>query len=362
MTPRFMIALVMLWALAGPGRALAESGPHSDPEPESKWEVTITPYVWLPAVSADLDFSDGTAVELDETQIDDLLRINWFGFLQGEVRRDKWMVLADAVAFNITYEPKLDPRTIEFPGASFSDSFEKKKTFNVGGANHEIGPIDFSGEIDVDVSGFDVMVGPLDVELNLQLVMAQLMGGYRLYDVPVAGVFGGPVADEDHRRITLDAFGGGRFWSLKGWANVGVPPVERSAFDVSASARLSASGGGQPIGNLPINTPEFRKDAAVDFGDVTVPAGTPLSGGKYQVKMSEWWVDPVIGLRARGGISLAWFGGAVTWRAVGGLGWHFGERWSAELAMRALSIDRESAESKVTITLWGPQLGLTYRF
>jgi len=374
MKPRYTIALAILCALAG--AAHAESGPHSDPEPESKWEFSITPYVWLPGIDGELGFEDASSIEVNDSQLTSLLNVNYFGFLAGEVRRDRWLVMADSMLLNITFEPKGNPRTIEFPGASFSQSFEKQKTFNVGGANHEIGPIDFSGDVNVDVSGFDVSVGPLDVELNLNLILAQLMGGYRVFDVPVAGVFGGPVADDDHRRLTFDVFGGARYINVKAWANVGIPPTERSSFDVSASADLSVSGGGQPIGNLPINTPEFRKDRSVDFGTVTVPPGTPLSGGKYLAAVKVWWVDPVVGLRVRGGITqntywivsgdIGGFGigsaSKLTWQAVGGLGWHFGESWSAELSMRALEIDRESANTTVRLLLWGPQLGLTYRF
>lgn len=369
---RHAIALLMLGALAAP--AVAESGPHSEPEPE--WEVTITPYVWLPGVDGEIATADTTTVDLDISQLTNLLNVNYFGFLKGEVRRGRWMVAADGLLFNINYEPKTNPRKVSFPGGSVSGSFDKQRTVNVGGANHQIGPIDVSGNLEVDVSGFDVFAGPVDLNLNLNLIMGELMGGYRLFDVPVAGIFGGPVAADDHRSLTLDAFAGARYWNVKGWADIGFPPLERSSFEVSASAELSVAGGGRRVGRLPITTPEFSAQQEIDFGGVTVPAGTPTSGGKYRATLKEWWVDPVIGLRAQGGITKSWswvlsgdIGGfgigsasKLTWQTRGGLVRQLGERWNIELALRALEIDRESADTTVRVLLWGPMVALSYRF
>lgn len=369
-----LLALFLL--LGGPGApAAAEPGPHSDPGP--RWEISITPYAWLPAIDGDIAAGDVEA-DVDVSNTDALSAVNWAGFLEVEVRRGRWLVIADAFGVNATSEISSDIQTVRFPGVSLTESFSRNatKTVEVGPVEYELGPAQLDGTVNLDIPGFDVAVGPVDVEVNTQLVMADLTLGYRLLDRPVAGIFGGEVADDDARRLTLDLFGGGRYWDVKGWINVGIPPVTTPSFTVTPTAAVTGTVGGGTLPRIPVEVPELRAPRDIEFDAITIPEGDVISGGSMRVTLKERWVDPIIGLRARGDFAEKWYwvvsgdvggfgiGSAsnFTWQALVGIGWRFGEHWSTQLSWRALEIHRRDANSDIRLRLQGPQLGFTYRF
>jgi hypothetical protein len=88
---------------------------------------------------------------------------------------------------------------------------------------------------------------------------------------------------------------------------------------------------------------------------------------------SETWVVPLIAARAIVPFADRWtatlsgdFGGTgsddKTWQALGSLDYAFNETWSAVLAYRYLTIDKSIGGSDTTIEMYGPALGVTYRF
>ncbi len=90
--------------------------------------------------------------------------------------------------------------------------------------------------------------------------------------------------------------------------------------------------------------------------------------------LSETWVDPLIGGRARVTIGDRWFGSAfadvggfsaasdLTWQVLATLGYRFDERWSVEGGWRYVSIAKEIDGRDVETDFSGPLLGLTARF
>ena len=88
---------------------------------------------------------------------------------------------------------------------------------------------------------------------------------------------------------------------------------------------------------------------------------------------SETWVVPLVGARAILPIADRWtatlaadLGGTgsdeKTWQALASLDYAFRENWSAVLAYRYMNIEKSVQGNDTTIELYGPALGVTYRF
>ena len=98
-----------------------------------------------------------------------------------------------------------------------------------------------------------------------------------------------------------------------------------------------------------------------------------LIGGQ-SFGMSETWVDPLIGGRARFTITDRWFatvladvggfrtGSDLTWQIFGSLGYQIDERWSVQGGWRYVAIKKEIEGSIVATDFSGPLLGFTARF
>jgi len=97
-----------------------------------------------------------------------------------------------------------------------------------------------------------------------------------------------------------------------------------------------------------------------------------LAGQRFG--MSETWVDPLIGGRARFDITDGWFatifadvggfrtGSDLTWQIFGSFGYQFNERWSVQGGWRYVAIEKTINGRDVEIDLNGPLLGFTVRF
>jgi hypothetical protein len=95
---------------------------------------------------------------------------------------------------------------------------------------------------------------------------------------------------------------------------------------------------------------------------------------RQRVGVSETWVDPVIGGRARVGIGGQWFatlladvggfGGDsdLTWQVFASVGYQFDPRWSLQGGWRWFSAQKEIEGLDVETDFSGPLLGLTMRF
>lgn len=93
-----------------------------------------------------------------------------------------------------------------------------------------------------------------------------------------------------------------------------------------------------------------------------------------RVRVSETWVAPLLGGRARVAITDRWFATAfadvggfsaasdLTWQVLTILGYQFNERWSVEGGWRYVSIEKKIEGRDVETDFSGPLLGLTARF
>ena len=136
--------------------------------------------------------------------------------------------------------------------------------------------------------------------------------------------------------------------ALSGYAAYRVEQNERIAIDLMAGFRINS----------------------VDLDLSLSPGLLPAQ----RLGLSETWVDPLIGGRARVAIADRWFATAfadvggfgaasdLTWQVLATLGYRFDERWSVEGGWRYVSIEKEIEGRDVETDFSGPLLGLTARF
>jgi hypothetical protein len=189
----------------------------------------------------------------------------------------------------------------------------------------------------VSVGSLPIEAGPLSADITLNEYSFALSAGYRVLDMLFPGVTDGGAAN-DPRRLHVDAYVGGRYWYIDQRIDLSVPP---------------ATVGGTPI---------------------------PGGGRNVRVDPNDWWVDlqlgMLIGLRPWQRWSFG-LGGAIggfgigsssdfSWQASLLGNWHFGERWSLNLAYRGLGFDRRfgsgSEDLSLNLAQHGPLLGITYQF
>jgi len=98
-------------------------------------------------------------------------------------------------------------------------------------------------------------------------------------------------------------------------------------------------------------------------------------GGIYRTPSVEVnWVDPIIGLRGQYPLSERWtlaaladiggfgVGSELTWEAYAGANYAFNDHFSGVFGYRYMSIDYEDDTITMDINLYGPMLGIQYRF
>lgn len=200
------------------------------------------------------------------------------------------------------------------------------------------------GTVGVDMSTADVLS---DLDLAFMGVLEARNGRWGL----IADLF---YAELSQSRATPlgPLFSRGRVETtakaLSGYAAYRVSDNERLAFDVLAGFRVTG---------LEV--------------DLSLSAGA-LPGQRFGV--SETWVDPVIGGRARVALGGNWFATALadvggsggdsdlTWQVFASVGYQFDPRWSVLGGWRWFSIEHELEGLDVETDFSGPLLGLTIRF
>lgn len=266
-------------------QATAPAAGEAQPIPAAeRFTVTFSPYVWFTSFNG-TQTTDGISVDIDESFLDIVDNADTVFGLMGSL--------------DMTY----DRFVFQINGAwSTAEFSEKRGAFRNG---------EVSAHVDVDS------------------LWAELLGGYRIVDNPI----GEP---SEHRKFTLDGFGGVRFTSL----------------DVDATFTASTT--------------------------VTLPNGTVLQPSASREKSdSEDWAEPFVGLRMGWDISEGWSlmvrgdvggfgaGSDFAWQAVAGIGyrWRF-KTWDFALfgGYRALSQDYSNGDFTWDMTVHGPILGMQFTF
>jgi hypothetical protein len=296
-------------------------------EDDEGWAFMFAPYIWGLSMDGDATVG-GTTTEIDTSFRDILEQFNFglMGILGAE--KGPWSIGVDGMGALLGDEQELDPVPIGF-----------------GPATVQQGPITLS------IPRVGTSVGPTEIDFDSTMVIVRVAGGYRLYSRQL----GGP---DSHRRFDLHAYAGGRFWYLKMEIDVEIPPVRIPGFSVGATARLPIGGG-----------------RLIDLGSATVPGAT-VGGVDRSFEDSQWWIDPLIGLRFHADLSDRWqlFGhGDVggfgigsasdfTWEAALAAGYRVSRSWTLALGYRAIGIDHDGSAVQLDAVMHGPQIGAVYRW
>ena len=99
-----VLVAVMLLTCATVAKAAEE-------KPDDRWRFTITPYLWLPSVSASAKLTLPSGLESTSTDVDSGLE--FAALLNMEVRKGRWSIFSDIMYLNASADG-----TAHFPGVS----------------------------------------------------------------------------------------------------------------------------------------------------------------------------------------------------------------------------------------------------
>jgi hypothetical protein len=280
---------------------------------------------------------------------DILERINIGFFGKFQVRRDRAFIFSDVMFANLGDEVSAGPVRLGFGPATLT------RTAPVGPRGRG------AAAATVDIPRVSTLVGPAEVDIEFKMLTVDLAAGYRVFSAPISQLLGEPNPD-DPRRFDVDLFAGGRYWRLEPEFTLKVPAVTVPA--VSVNPRLALTG------------PRGRFTREVDFGDVEVFSGVTTAGIDQDFEASEWWIDPMLGIRlgadateriklvVMGDVGGFGIGSAAdfSWQAAGLLSWQFAEQWSVVTGYRARGVDRDHGDLGLDLVIQGPVFGFIWRF
>jgi hypothetical protein len=316
-----LLAIPLGWFLTLPASpALADDS-------DQGWEFSFAPYLWALLLDGEAG-AGGTTTDVD-VPFDTILKDLNFGLMgQFTARRGRWLGIFDGLYAELEDHETLDPKPIGFGPASVRD-----------------------GPLVISIPRVQASLGPTKVDVDIKLYKLKLAGGYRLLSHPLGGL-------DDPRQMTLDVYAGGRFWYVGTDIEVRIPQSRIPGFSVGASLE-------------PLRFP----GRSIDLGGVQVP-GAALGGLDENFSSSEWWIDPLVGMRLDadlterfelsvigdvGGFSIG-SASQFTWEAQGVLGYRVSDRWTLALGYRAIGVDRPKGSAAFDGTLHGPILGAVFRW
>jgi hypothetical protein len=280
-SPTATTATVDPSAPAGGSKEPAPAIPSTDP----KLEVAITPFIWLVGF-------DGT---VGVRGINADINKNFFQILD-----DTDHVFGLMGAVDVTYDRFV---------------FQLNGTWTTA---------------EVEQEPARVPAGTINSNVNMDSSWVEIFAGYRVVDHAFDD------APRTKRRLTLDAFVGGRFT----WIDS----------DLTVSTQVP----------------------------IQLPDGSILNPGDARfVDESEFWADPFVGLRLDLGLTENWnlgfrgdiggfgAGSEFSWQAFGGVGYRFNfETWTMNVfaGYRAIGQDYSEGDFTWDVVTHGPMVGLSFAF
>jgi hypothetical protein len=351
-----------------------EEGTATTAAEQGNWEFDLAAYGWLTDMTGTMRARD-TTVDVDPQLWHDVVQ-NLNGALMGgvEVRyRGRWLLNVDLVGASLSEDIERGPYSVGFGPRTFTrDLRTADLSFPV---DTRAGTLDVPIRVDpgtlrVDVPRVDTAIGPFDVDVDILMIVSRAQIGYRVLDEPALELLGRTPIGDDRRRVRVDLFAGLRYWYLRTEIDIESPPIRVPEFEVTSSlSGGSVRVGGQRIPPRTAAIPTVRLPG-LEFG------GTTFGGTDIDETASNWWIDPLIGIRVGAGLTERVgivFAGNVggfdigsaskfSWETLAYLDWRFGETTSLALGYRALGLDRRKGEAQADIIMHGPLLGLIFRF
>jgi len=278
---RIVMGMVLLAAMTAaiftaPAQAQTEA-------PAGLWMFSITPYVWLPNVNGTLKYGvppgASGSPEVEAGPNDYLENLQGLILLSGEARRDRWSVFTDVIYLSFGDEES-SVRSINFGGSLVSSSLNLATTSSLRGTAWTLG------------AGYAVQTG---------------------------------------QPVTLDVFGGLRYFSLQASTNW------QLVTDVTVTG-----GGGLTFPR----TGGISAGADLWDGIIGVRGRVPLG-------LSDWSIPYYLDIGA--GSS------QLTWQGMIGIAYTF--KWGdVTLTYRNLYFDQKDDKLVQNLRFDGPALGATFRF
>jgi hypothetical protein len=283
---RLSRSLIVLVALALVSTVAVAGSPPDEPEasalkPERArdWEVSVTPYLWIPSLGGDADVRGSTAdFGVSASEILGALSIGGMGDVQA--RWHRWLFSTDAVY---------------------------SKLRGSGSQTATVGPFMAPGPIGAAYPAQDVQA---DLRDTFQMLIVDTKVGYRLLDLQAPPIFGSPGPGED-RRFFLDLAAGFRFWYLTSDLSLQLPSIT--------------------LPDRTLGGRKFESTTRDDWFD-------PLVGLRVGMDVTRSVSVSMIGDVGGFGIGSA---SDVTWQAIGLIDYRLGQHWSLDFAYRALAINRD---------------------
>jgi hypothetical protein len=346
-------------------------GPAAAAEP-GDWRFDLAAYGWLTDITGHASVGDVT-LDVDPQLFKDIVD-NLDGALMGAVEaryRERWIVSLDLFGAQLSdhietgpFSVGFGPRTFEVAGRAFSTTLPVETRIGTLEVPLRVDP----GVLRIDVPRVATSIGPFDVDLKQLMIQARASVGYRLLDVPALELLGHDETD-DPRRVSVDVLAGLRYWYVKAEVDVDSPPIKIPPFNV----RSSISGGSVDA--------RFRVPTdAIALPTVRLPdvqfGGSTFGGTNIHEEESTWWIDPLIGLRARAdlteSVSLTLAGNIggfdigsasqFSWEAIAFLTLRLSDRTSLAAGYRGIGINRGKSDVSVDIVMHGPLIGLLFAF
>jgi hypothetical protein len=309
--------ILVVWVsviLAGTARALP-------PEPKD-WEAQIKLYGWLTWLQTKVKVGGAeTTLDLDLGDVLDDLGWTVMGGVEGRYKRG--LVLVD------------------FFGAQLADGAK---------SNTQTFPFELPGPL---AQNGELTVGPVKASTRLTTWFIDTKFGFRALSMPISKLTGSPESPEDQRRLDFDLLAGFRVW------------------DVTAKIHTSIAPASLTVGGSPVQPPGILPGH--DFGNIKLP-GAILNGTSNTAEDNVDWLDPLVGFRLSGDVTdrislfmLGDIGGwgvgtasNLTWQGMIGGSFALSESWLLTGAYRAIGVNRDAPITQTI--LYGPQLGVVYRF
>jgi hypothetical protein len=272
-----MVLLALITAAIFTVTAQAQSAAPAGP-----WKFSITPYLWAPNINGTLNYGvppgAGGRPEVELGPNDWLESLSFAMMISGEARKDRWLVFTDLIYLDFSSEDSA-VKSVDFGGSLVNSSANVATSSSVRGTAWTLG------------AGYAVL---------------------------------------QNRPVTLDVFGGLRYFGLE------------ASTDWQLSVAVSGPGGGQ-----------------------TFPQAGSIS------ERNDLW-DGIIGVKGR-----VWLGSSnwsipyyldvgtgsssLTWQGMIGVAYSF--KWGeVTLAYRNLYYDQDGDKLLQNLRFDGPALGVTFRF
>jgi hypothetical protein len=264
--------------------ALVLFGPLGAAEqaPDDQWTFSITPYIWLPNINGTLKYSippgSGGSPEVETGPNDYLQNLQMVLMISGEVRKERWTAFTDFIYLDFSDEES-EVKEIDFDGSRIRASADVSTSSSLRGGVWTLG------------------------------------AGYAVLPV---------------RPVSLDAFGGLRYFSLK------------ASTDWELALDVTGPGGGQT----------FPRTGSISESE-DLWDGIVGARGRVWIGSSNWAIPYYLDV-GTGSSSLTW---------QGMLGIAYSYRWfGAMLAYRHLYYDQKGDKLVQDVTFSGPALGVTFKF